>query len=85
MPIDLAKFKKKPQFEPKRFDLQEEIEIQKSKIESKYEKFDLILPDSDTLRKFCRDLGFRGKNLRLGNRGHAKLIIEYLMKILPYL
>jgi len=27
MPIDLAKFKKKPQFEPKGFDLQEEIEI----------------------------------------------------------
>lgn len=29
MPIDLAKFKKKPQFEPKGFDLQEEIEIPK--------------------------------------------------------
>jgi len=64
---------------------QEEIEIPKAKKESKFEKTDEVLPDSDTLRKFCRDLGFRGKNLRLGNRGHTKLIIEYLMKILPYL
>ena len=85
MPIDLAKFKKKPQFEPKRFDLQEESEILKTRKESKYEKTDKVLPDSDTLRKFCRDLGFRGKNLRLGNRGHTKLIIKYLTKILQYL
>ncbi len=69
----------------KKNDLQEEIEIPNAKKESKYERNDLILPDSDTLRKFCRDLGFRGKNLRLVNRGHTKLIIEYLMKILLYL
>jgi len=48
-------------------------------------KNDLIFPDSDTLRKFNRDLGFIGKNLRLGTIGYAKLIIEDLTKMLLYL
>jgi len=48
-------------------------------------KNDLIFPDSETLRKFYRDLGFIGKNLRLGTIGYAKLIIEDLMDILLYL
>ena len=48
-------------------------------------KNNLIFPNSDIQRKFYRDLGFIYKNLRLGNRGYAKLIIEDLMKMLLYL
>jgi len=61
MPIDLAKFKKKPQFEPKRFELQEESEI--PKIEKKPQKAEQFCPECNRSYKISQDKDRNKKEL----------------------